>query len=63
MRLPVRFEPAAEPVAAPVTKLGGRPDWLTGPEWPLSAALGEPMTFIGQFRVDDGESPAWRTSS
>ncbi|WP_346540003.1 hypothetical protein [Micromonospora sp. DPT] len=40
----------------PVTKLGGQPVWLGTPQWPVSRSLGEPMTFIGQFRLDsDGE--------
>lgn len=55
MRRAVRFEPAG--VAAtggPVTKLGGDPQWLAEPQWPLSASCGEPMTFIGQFRLDTG---------
>ena len=57
MRVPVRFEPGpgpgAGPAPEPVTKLGGQPDWLDVPQWPLSASLGRPMMFIGQFRVDD----------
>jgi hypothetical protein len=56
MRRSVRFEPAPEPSGIPVTKLGGRPEWLRTAQWPLSASLGEPMTFIGQFRLEtDGE--------
>jgi uncharacterized protein YwqG len=54
MRRVVRFEPVGEVIAVPVTKLGGQPVWLQAPQWPLSRALGEPMTFIGQFRVDVG---------
>jgi hypothetical protein len=47
--------PAPQPVAAPVSKLGGQPFWLDVPEWPLSRDLGVPMWFIGKFTVaDDG---------
>lgn len=52
MRNPVQFEPAGSAVDTPVTKLGGQPVWLRTPRWPMSASLGEPMTFIGQFRLD-----------
>jgi hypothetical protein len=53
MRQWVRFAPVDVPVRAPVTKLGGQPVWLQAPQWPLSASVGEPMTFIGQFRLDE----------
>lgn len=35
----------------PVTRLGGQPSWLTGPAWPLSSELGEPMRFLGQVEL------------
>ncbi|GAB7044552.1 MULTISPECIES: YwqG family protein [Catenuloplanes] len=54
MRRPVAFEEAGAAVAGPVTKLCGRPTWLDGPQWPVSRALGRPMFFLGQFRLDDG---------
>lgn len=53
MRSPLRFEPASGTSSGgPVTKLGGQPTWLQDPQWPLSTSLAEPMTFIGQFRLD-----------
>ncbi|GAA3924939.1 hypothetical protein Aau02nite_20960 [Amorphoplanes auranticolor] len=56
MRRPVRFERSSEVTGVPVTKMGGQPVWLQAPQWPVSRSLGEPMTFIGQFRLDtDGE--------
>ncbi|MFW5418893.1 hypothetical protein J0910_19955 [Nocardiopsis sp. CNT-189] len=45
------FEKAGEPITEPVTKLGGQPVWLEEPTWPLSAETGNPMRFIGQFRL------------
>jgi len=38
-------------ITGAVTKLGGQPTWLERPLWPTSAKLGEPMDFIGQFRL------------
>lgn len=36
------------------TRFGGQPDWLTSPEWPISAAWNDrPMKFIGQIRLDE----------
>lgn len=59
MRRAVRFEPVEEAGGTPVTKLGGQPVWLAEPQWPVSAGLAEPMTFIGQFRLDgDGTGTA-----
>ncbi|GAA1071673.1 hypothetical protein [Nocardiopsis composta] len=45
------FEEAGEPIAEPVTKVGGQPVWLEEPVWPLAAKTGDPMRFIGQFRL------------
>jgi len=56
MRRAVRYESAGEAIDVPVTKLGGQPLWLRAPQWPVSASLAEPMTFIGQFRLDTGDS-------
>ncbi len=52
MRRPVRFERSSEMTGMPVTKMGGQPVWLQAPQWPVSRLLGEPMMFIGQFRLD-----------
>ncbi len=56
MRRRVRFEPVRERSGRPVTKLGGQPVWLQAPQWPLSASLQEPMTFIGQFRLEGDDA-------
>ena len=48
----VSFIPAASPITEPVTKFGGQPVWVSGPEWPLSRETGEPMRFICQVAVD-----------
>jgi uncharacterized protein YwqG len=44
--------PAEQPITEFVSKLGGQPNWLNVPEWPLSAELGTPMRFIGQIKID-----------
>jgi hypothetical protein len=46
---------ADAPILEPVTKLGGQPAWVDKPQWPLSAALRTPMTFLGQFRLPGEE--------
>ncbi|GIH20571.1 hypothetical protein [Rugosimonospora africana] len=46
------YHRADEPVTAPVTKFGGQPTWLGDPQWPLSAAWGTPMRFVGQIALD-----------
>lgn len=43
---------AAAPIEEPVTKFGGLPVWVEKPAWPVSAATGEQMLFIGQVVVD-----------
>lgn len=42
---------AGEPISKPITKLGGRPTWISGVQWPLSKATGHPMRFIAQFSL------------
>ncbi|WP_026124272.1 DUF1963 domain-containing protein [Nocardiopsis baichengensis] len=37
----------------PVTRLGGQPDWLGAPEWPVSG--GFPLRFIAQVRMPGPE--------
>jgi hypothetical protein len=54
MRRTVEFREAAQSVDGPITRLGGRPAWQEQPQWPVSRALGRPMFFLGQFRLDDG---------
>lgn len=36
----------------PVTKFGGQPQWVTSPQWPLSAVTGNQMRFIGQVVLE-----------
>ena len=43
---------APKPIEEPVTKLGGLPVWVDEPAWPVSAATGEQMLFIGQVAID-----------
>src|SRR4051812_27277543 len=40
---------APEPIINLVTKFGGQPVWLDAPQWPISRATGQPMTFICQI--------------
>lgn len=46
------YHRADAPVTTPVTKFGGQPTWLSDPQWPISAASGEPMRFVGQIALD-----------
>jgi hypothetical protein len=50
-RLELSFHPAPAPISEPRAKLGGQPVWLSAPTWPVSASLGEPMRFVGQFPI------------
>jgi hypothetical protein len=50
-RLELLFRPATAPIRQPRAKLGGQPSWLQAPTWPLSAASGTPMCFVGQFPI------------
>jgi hypothetical protein len=50
-RSALRWQPADRPIVEPVPKLGGQPVWLDEPFWPVSSLTGEPMVFIGQFRL------------
>ena len=43
---------SSAPIEEPVTKLGGLPVWVNEPAWPVSAATGEQMHFIGQVVID-----------
>jgi hypothetical protein len=45
------FPAAAQPVTTATTKFGGQPVWLTGPQWPISAAWDRPMRFVGQIEL------------
>lgn len=35
--------------------IGGQPVWLSEPTWPLHPGTGEPLVFVGQFRVPGDE--------
>lgn len=48
----ITFIPSEKPITQPVTKFGGKPVWLTEPQWPLSAGSGNPMQFIAQIALD-----------
>lgn len=37
----------------PRTKFGGQPNWIEGPQWPISKQLESPMRFIGQVNLGD----------
>ena len=50
-RLAIETTPSPSPITTPDTKLGGQPVWLAEPAWPLDGVSGEPMRFIGQFRI------------
>lgn len=50
-RLAIRTTPSPSPITTPDPKLGGQPVWLAEPAWPLDRESGEPMRFIGQFRL------------
>lgn len=55
--LKIKFEQTPSPVTDAVTKFGGQPVWLEEPQWPISAALGEPMQFICQIKLTDDVFP------
>lgn len=47
----IAFVPADPGLPRYSTRLGGQPDWIDEPQWPVSRQAGEPMGFIGQFRL------------
>jgi hypothetical protein len=47
----ITFTPAPHPIRDAVTKFGGRPTWLTEPQWPLSRLYGTPMMFVCQVAL------------
>jgi uncharacterized protein YwqG len=48
----IQFIPADEPVTDYVTKFGGQPTWVEGPQWPLSRQTGRPMRFLAQIALE-----------
>ncbi|HEX4207926.1 MAG TPA: DUF1963 domain-containing protein [Ktedonobacteraceae bacterium] len=54
------FREVQQPITQPVTKFGGQPTWLTGPQWPISRSTEEPMQFICQIALNSdifGKTP------
>lgn len=49
----IGFIKADSPITDQVTKFGGQPNWLTGPQWPTSEETDNPMRFIGQIKLAD----------
>jgi carbamoyl-phosphate synthase large subunit len=47
-----RADEADAPIREPVTKFGGQPVWIEGPDWPLSRQTGRPMRFIFQVALE-----------
>lgn len=47
----VNYHRAEAPVTEPVTKFGGQPTWLTGPQWPISRGWNTPMRFVCQIAL------------
>jgi hypothetical protein len=41
-------------IKEPITKFGGQPVWLSGPEWPISKGwYNRPMMFVAQIALDN----------
>ncbi|MFC5239595.1 hypothetical protein ACFPWV_06690 [Streptomyces atrovirens] len=55
-RLQMIFREPEGPVTQSVTKFGGQPVWLEEPAWPVEPRTGEPLMFVGQFRVPGEEA-------
>lgn len=47
----ISFRETTPPILQLVTKFGGQPVWLSGPEWPVSRKTGNPMCFICQIAL------------
>ncbi|HWE18670.1 MAG TPA: YwqG family protein [Hyphomicrobiaceae bacterium] len=56
-RASIEFEAASNPISGHVTKFGGQPTWVTGPQWPLSETTGNPMRFICQIALEQDIFP------
>ena len=50
--LHLKFQPASAPITESVTKFGGDPVWIDGPQWPLGRLYGKPMRFLAQVAID-----------
>jgi uncharacterized protein YwqG len=53
----IEFHAGEFDIRAPVTKFGGQPVWIDGPQWPLSKERGTPMRFICQIALDEALFP------
>jgi len=53
----IKFEKTNESIQESVTKFGGQPIWITGPQWPLSKDTGNPMEFICQLALSEDIFP------
>lgn len=51
-RAKINFISKDNDIKEPVTKFGGQPVWIDGCQWPISKELDEPMTFIGQIKLE-----------
>ena len=51
-RKSIEFRESRNPISGHITKFGGQPAWLAGPQWPLNRTTGNPMRFIGQVVID-----------
>lgn len=51
------FHPVSSPISKPVTKFGGQPIWVAGPQWPLSRQTGNPMRFVCQIALNQALFP------
>lgn len=52
-RASLNYEQVKKPLHELVSKLGGQPNWIQEPEWPLDKAKGEKMVFIGQIVLQE----------
>jgi uncharacterized protein YwqG len=50
-RASIEFIPVNKPISELVTKFGGQPVWLNGPQWAISKSTGRPMQFICQIAL------------
>ena len=48
----LNFEAVKEESLEKTSKVGGQPNWLEKPEWPLSRTLGKQMRFIAQVKIN-----------
>lgn len=51
-RRSIEFVRAGKAIRDPVTKFGGQPVWIEGPQWPLSAETGRQMRFLCQIAIE-----------